>query len=263
VVFDQHPGSPNTDTSDSTGTFVKFGSIASSEEQGFAGNSIAYHFFTGTTTDGEYCHVVLEGDTDVFWHLAFGMCEKAGGFTGGQYMTATNFTDQIGEATWAFNVVNGFPASGAGWVRADDDFTGISVSTDATSRWFQWIAFAGNYGANSSQMFAPLYQGGLQAWNQRSSMCPIWLHAWNSLTPNTAATAFILLGHIPDMRFISMDGRDPGETLTIGGDDWLIFPMHMKRSTNQDTVDAYTTTDLGSAPRNSSNLMGLAYRKVS
>jgi hypothetical protein len=178
-------------------------------------------------------------------------------------MTATNFTDQIGEATWAFNIRNGSAASGAGWVRADDDFTGISVTTDGgASRWFQNIAFAGNYGITSEQMFAPLYQGGLQAWNQRSSLCPIWLHAWNAApSPNWTATGFKLLGHIPDMRFISMDGRDPGETLTIGGDDWLIFPMHMKRSDNQNTTEAYDVTDLGSAPRNSSNLMGLAYRK--
>jgi hypothetical protein len=241
---------------------VKFGSIASTEEQGFAGLSTKYHFFSGTTSTGEYCNVVLEGAAGVFWHLAFGTCEKAGSYSGGQYMTATNFTDGVNEATWAFNVNNGFPGSGAAWLRADDDFTGVSVTTDGgDSRWFQHIAFAGNYGATSSQMFAPLYQGGLQAWNQRSSLCPIWLHAWNSTSPSYAATAFKILGHIPDVRFISMDGREPGETLTIGGDDWLIFPMHMKRTTNQDTVTAYTVSDLGSAPRNSSNLMGLAYRK--
>lgn len=258
VVFQSHPGSPNT--SGSGATFIRFGQSNSSDVQGFEGASIAYHFFTGTVTNGRYCHVVLEGTSGIYFHLAFGTIEKVGVFDGGAYISATNFTDTAADAHWLFNFESGVN-SGIDWLRNDDHYTSIGQTTDAgASRWFQKIAFAGSYG-EVNNMYSGLYQGGLQAWNNRSTLCPIWIHTFNSLNPVPITTAFKIVGQIPDMRFISMDGRTADEIMTIGGDDWMIFPMHNKQTVHQDDDEAYDNTNLSGPPDNNTNLMGLAYRK--
>ena len=91
------------------------------------------------------------------------------------------------------------------------------------------------------------------------------MHVYNSLTPTSGGTFYKIVGHIPDMRFVSMNGREPGEIITIGPDDWYLFPMHIKTTDGvSSTSSAYTNTfTSGGAPNNDSNLMGLAYRKVS
>lgn len=260
VAFYDHAGSP--DNSGSSVGYVSFGHEASTTDQGFSGTHTAYFFFTGTTSAGRYCHVVVEGTAGVYFHLNFGTAEKAGTFDGGAYMSALS-VDSDSNIHWLWDFTAGGGTAGTNWFRNDDHFTSVGQSTDAgVSRWFEDVAFAGNQGGNQ-QMYAPLYQGGLQSFNQRTPFCPIWLHVFNSISPSPVTTAYKICGHIPDMRFCSMDGREPGETIVIGVDTWHIFPMHRKTTDGVSTTSsAYVNTFTGGgAPNNDSNLMGLAYRQ--
>lgn len=262
VAFYAHTGSPNT--SGTGGTFVSFGHRLSSSDQGFSGSHTAYHFYTGSTSDGRYCHIVVEGTAGVFWHLMFGTCEKAGTFSGGQYMSALNVGSTSVQNHWLWDFAAPTSTTGTNWFRNDDHFNSIGQSTDAgVSEWFEDVAFAGNIGG-SINMNGPLYQGGLQVFNQRTPFCPIWLHVFNALTPVPQTTAWKLCGHIPDARFCSMDGREPSDSITIGSDTWDIYPMHIKTTDGvSTTTSAYTNTfTAGGAPNNDSNLMGMAYRRV-
>jgi len=86
VEFWDHPGSPGGNQSAAQ---VLLGDDADNGH-GFTGASIAYSFFSSTTPSGaRYFHGVLEGSAGVFYHWGFGTIEKAGTFTGGQYMYGT------------------------------------------------------------------------------------------------------------------------------------------------------------------------------
>jgi len=262
VNFYAHTGSPNTSGTD--GTFIHFGQKLSTADEGFSGNSTAYHFFTGTTTSGRYVHVVLEGTAGVFWHLCFGTIEKAGAFDGGAYMTASSVRSQTDGVHWAFDWAKTTFVN-THWFRNDSHYITKSTTTDAgASRWFENFSFAGNR-TTTQHMPGPLYQGGLQSFNQRTPFAPIWIHTFDSAAPTPTSTGWVIAGHIPDMRFVSMDGREPGETIVIGADTWHLFPMHRKTTDGTSTTSvAYTNTHTtgGPAPHNDSNLMGLAYRVV-
>lgn len=260
LAFYAHTGSP--DNSGSIGTYAQIGHKTSATDQGFSGTHTKYFFFTGSTANGRYCHIVVEGTTGIYFHMAFGTCEKAGSFNGGQYISASSTGAISNHSFWLFQFGNATSRNTA-WFRDDDHFNSIGQTTDAgLSRWFQDFAFAGNAGT-TFQMFGPLYQLGLQAFNQRTPFCPIWLTVFNSLIPSPVSTAWKLNGHVPDMRFVSLDGREPGETIVIGADTWHLFPMFRKTTDGISTTSsAYGDTFTGgSAPNHDSNLMGLAYRQ--
>ena len=260
VAFYNHTGSPKN--AGTLGTYVVCGHKSSSTDQGFSGSHTAYHFFTGSTSDGRYCHVVVEGTAGVFWHLSFGTLEKAGSFTGGQYMTALEL-DNSGNVMWPFQFAN--PVTRATqWVRCDEFFTGISVTTDGgSSRWFEDIGMAHNQG-NAQGLVKAYYQGGLINFSQRTPFAPNLISVWNSLTPSISVTNYKILGHTPDLRLVSMDGRESSEQIIIGSDTWHIFPVHRKTTDGTSTTSsAYINTFTGGgAPNHDSNLAGFAYLEV-
>jgi len=260
VSFFAHTGSPNT--AGTNGTFVSIGHRTSATDQGFSGTHTAYFFFTGSTPDGRYAHIVVEGTAGVFFHLFFGTIAKAGTFVGGQYMTGFT-TTSTGLFTWPFQF-NESKFRSTSWIRCDDFFTGISVTTDAgLSRWHEAPGMAHNNGT-ATNYAAAWYQGGLQNFNQRSPFGPNLCIVWNAVSPSSVSTAHKILGHTPDLRLVSMDGRDPGEVLVIGADSWRIFPVHRKTlDGSSTTTSAYVnTTAAGPAPNTDSNLAGFALLEV-
>ncbi len=261
--FFAHTGSPNT--SGSTGTFCSIGHRLSATDQGFsgaAGSHVAYFFFTSSTSDGRYCHVVVEGTTGVYFHLHFGTIEKAGVFSGGQYVHGLTVRS-TGAFVWPWQTNNAVGQS-TNWMRCDDFYTGVGVTTDAgLSRWFQ--DSGNNFAVSGTSRLSDVwFAGGLIDFNQRTPFGPNLAFAWNSLTPSVTSTPFNIIGHTPDVRPCSMDGREPGEIITIGGDDWRVFPVHRKTTDGTSTTSsAYTNTFVaGPAPNNDSNLAGYAYRVV-
>lgn len=261
VAYYAHTGSPSS--GGAVGTTVSMGHRPGTTDQGFSGTHTAYFFFTGTSTGGRYCHIVVEGTAGVYFHMHFGTMEKAGDFSGGAYMAASTFGSLGTRVHWIWEFSADISVN-TEWIRDDDHYNSVGQSTDAgVSEWFEHAGMAGQIGGTQN-MEAPLYQSGLQSFNQRTPFSPIWLRTWNSLAPTAASTTWKLVGHVPDVRFCSMDGREPGEVITIGADDWRIFPMHRKTTDGVSTTSsAYTNTNTGGgAPNNDSNLMGLAYREV-
>jgi hypothetical protein len=258
--FYAHTGSPNT--GGGPGTYISIGHRASADNQGFGGASTAYWFFAGTTSDGRYMHVVVEGDAGVFFHLAFGTIEKAGTFNGGAYMTAMQ-TDDSSQVMWPFTFSPGNWHS-TQWLRCDNVLTGGTVTTDGgTSRWTEHFgqAFAGNTSLSHAWAF-----GGVIPWNQRTPFGPNLCLTWEDTVPSPTLDDFVILGHTPDIRIVSMDGREPGEIVTIGSDDWYLFPVHVKNAarggatgSSASYINSFTA---GSPPNNDSNLAGFAYRRV-
>lgn len=247
--FWEHPGSPG---GNQNAAQVLLGDDANNAH-GFNGASIAYFFFSGTTPGGSrYFHGVLEGSSGVYYHWGFGTLEKAGAFTGGQYMYGT----YISATSGGFQNTTVFPlqwrpstsASNA-WVRADNLLSSGSPG---------WRTLNPFVRPGSTDALNGLYQGGLTNEAQRTPFAPLLIPFWDSDTPNEASNTSVLLGHLPDVMTVSMSGRSPGETLTLGSDTWHLFPSFIKDSA---ASDFDFSTFSGAAPNIKTGLIGLAYRE--
>ena len=262
AAFYAHTGTP--EDSGANGTFVRMGQfdISASQSQGFEGTSVGWQIFSGANTAGEkYLHVVVEGTTNVFWHLHMGHIQPAGTLTspGGAYLAALN-VNQSGVVFWPWQS-NNTNSDSAQYLLDNDNFANATAAyeTDATNFWHQDFGQAGTQGSVNS-MTGILYQGGLQNFNQRTPFGPNWSWVWPSKAPQVGNDAFIINGHTPDVRLVSMDGRTPGEEITIGSDTWHIIPMHRKAIRLTNTYQNFLTA--GPAPNNDSGLMGFAYKEI-
>lgn len=255
VNFYNHTGTPNS--SGSNGTFTRFGHThASTADQGFSGTSIAYFFFSGANPSGDrYCHIVLEGTAGVYWHAMFGTIEKAGAFTGGQYTAASLTQHTVSGLHWPFQFAPSI-VSGKPWIRFDNVFSSGSPG------WRELNGQFGNIGGASPVL--GMFGGGLDDQTQRTPFAPMLVPYWASETPTVGSTQYVLAGHLPDVMQCSMEGREPGETVTLGSDTWHLFPVHRKTTDGVSTTTAaYINTNVaGPVPNNDSNIMGIAYRQT-
>ena len=254
AAFYNHTGTPNG--TNAAGTHCMFGnSPLSTNDQGFSGSSISYHFFSGQTPSGNrYCHIVLEGTAGVYFMAMFGTIEKAGTFTGGQYATGTPYRNTSSGIIWPFQFAPSL-SDGTQWIRADNLFSSGSPG------WRELNGFFSKLGGGG--VLNHLYMGGLTASAQRTPFAPMLVPFWANDTPSLASTQSALIGHVPDVMICSMDGREPGEVITLGSDNWHIFPVHRKTVDGTSTTSqAYVNTNVaGSAPNNDSNLQGIAFRE--
>lgn len=257
-LYYEHPGTP---VSGPVARTVRMGHPTSGDNQGFGGSHVAYHIFSGSTSDGLYMHVVCEGDAGVFFHLMFGTIEKAGTFSGGQYMSAMQTYDNSGQVCWPFELNPGNWHS-TQWLRCDDVLTTGSITTDSTP-WPPGARWTENFGSTRFATGLPnaWMSGGVIQWNQRTPFAPNLTMIWEDLVPAPGTDDFVILGHTPDLRIVSMDGRTPGEVVTIGSDDWHLFPVHVKVAGGAaGSSNSYLNTYVGGGPPdNHSNIAGLAF----
>lgn len=140
------------------------------------------------------------------------------------------------------------------------NITSTGTGTINAPTWSEEIGYAHGYNTGSAGFrgfMGSLYWGGLIELSQRTPLAPNFLKTEQTGSPGQT----IILGHTPDLRIISMEGRNPdGETVTIGSDDWLLFPARTTGSTVQTGSNAYLFT--GTAPNHQSNLAGYAYKKI-
>lgn len=213
---------------------------------GMAGPYAAYHLFS----DGaNYIHCAAEVSAGLFRHVVFGGIEKTGAFTGGAYVDAVHWDgapiyidnpdDERHSVLFDNNALRDyFWGYGGGRLRAD-----IDGLVD------KWWAFDRNSTYRAS---GGIRSGGLLDWlsdrspntfNALTPLFPIYIHVKRP----DAGSKWSILGTVRDLRFCDITHIDPGATLTIGSDDWMIFPIVQKN---------------GGTDEPNSGTYGYAYRKV-
>jgi len=139
------------------------------------------------------------------------------------------------------------------------DITSSGTGTINAPGWFQEIGLipSNPLTTSTSSLMKSLFMGGLIDLTQRTPLCPNYLKA--ELTGAPGLTVFV--GQTPDLRIISMQGRNPdGEIVTIGSDDWFLFPMRNMGAVPVTDDGAYVSS--GTQPNHQSNLIGFAYRRI-
>lgn len=251
---------------------------------GFTGH---YLFTDGNgVTPGTYVHAVIQIAANEYRHLLIGIMDKYVSFTGGDYLighywnrydnddgtgAVANFLDQpySSEHLWPMQLTN-------------HSSTDLTANEDNIGRnnWFRasglrggvdWWAChgVGNAGVISvAQRFGtnndPVNVGpgaivghgdslGVGLWlcepNLAAKAKPLVPFVFMGAFPFEAQERWAALGEIPDCRRVNMRGLAPGEQLTIGSDNWRVYPL-VNSNSSVGADNAY------------SGYEGLAYREA-
>jgi hypothetical protein len=234
-------------TSDVAGTFQMWAN-------GLPGPYQAYHFISGTELGGEFLHIIVEVTAGTFKHFGTGSIVKLGAITSGQWVHVSNWHYN---ATYIDNPLNGqhaWPFDGSSYslaqsggmrLRADADAASprwLDAGNDSASAWNNRHMAAGPrniWTSNVPGVVRNLYQYAASALTGRNVLSPAYLMGerigglWN------------MLGYVPGVRWCNITNLSPNDVLTIGADQWKVFPVIRKN---------------GIAGQVNSGVYGLAYK---
>lgn len=218
------------------------------ETNGLTGPYQAYYFFGGA----DYLHVVIERVTNQFSHLHIGTLEKGGNYVGGEYHTCTRWTyGDINYQHLPDSPYNIYPFDSNGYPRSDDTFQCVRMGADGDpTKWYN----------TPRQVVTPTNnQHVIGFLRDYSIMHRMMLRSPNSMTGQSILIPSVVTGPRPaggtaiygtvkDLRAVNIANITPKEVITIGTDQWMIFPVLRKGLTTQ-----YESC---------SGNYGLAYRKT-
>lgn len=221
------------------------------------GPHTAYHFFCDnevSPASPSYIHVVVEYDPGFYRHFGFGRMVKFGKWIGGEYYYGTTW-DQgaaIDDAETGSHITpfdsrqSTIEDQGCRIFGLKMDGTAFDGLKD-TSPCARWHTTAGRYtnttqsgngvdgnGADIGGLIANCWRepmqphffaNGINTFNNFRPLIPIAIYSDEGVS-DPGTTRF--LGTIPDMRSVSMRNLNPGQSISVGGDTWLVFPLIRK-----------------------------------
>lgn len=218
----------------------------------FAGPHTAFFFFEQDASPA-YVHVVVEVDAGRYRHFGFGELEKIGDWAGGEYIYG-HFWDQstssridnpasgfhnFGMDNGSFQStflssmkVAGFPEQGGSdiWGRVGQGGT-FPAGQDRAGN--DRIPVLGSWRGGMS--YAPVAMFRLSVLTAFKPMAPL-LYLVRNTSP--APDVMRMLGTHPDIRGINIGNLDPGETFSVAGETWFVFPWVRKQFLQNDTEES-------------------------
>lgn len=196
---------------------------------GMGGPFTAYHFLSGAEKGAEYLYCIVETTSGIFKHFGTGTLVKIGAITTGQFVHACR---------WHYN--NSYIADvDSSWhsVPFDngDNYTtrngpSLKYRVDADSITWRWMDGANNYpsystkagfrSSNAGQQL--LMNGAASALTGRNVLLPPFMLAERS------GGLFSPVGYPPGVRWVNLTYLSPNDVLTIGSDQWKVFPVIRK-----------------------------------
>lgn len=210
-------------------------SVSQCRSNDMAGPFQTYHFFTGTAPD--YIHVVVEKTAGVFKHFVFGQMIKHGSYVGGEYIGAVYWHMAMPSASVTPNHPNGnyhcTPFDVAGQLTTASNRGAVRADIDGKTNNWMIFNYVHNYSGNYAKGVVRSPGGILESLHERSPS------EFNQLTPllpmligvERGSGLVSPAGYVPDMRYVNMTNFEPSELITIGSDEWLVFPLIQKTAT--------------------------------
>lgn len=209
----------------------------------------SYEFFLDTG----YLYVAVQVQTDVYRHFGFGNLVKTGDWTGGEFVYGHYFnsnspidttttllldglhTNDERAATLHIEALPNMNASskwgvvqGQSTLPANDPAGNPRYIVQGGCRAGPIARHFGIFGAGASSGLVDMYQIGNFYWDK--------------------STSFVyFLGFMPDIRGMNIGNFAPRDVVTIGSDDWQVYPSSQKTTANV---------------TNRSYNQGIAYKKV-
>lgn len=196
---------------------------------GMAGPYVAYHFMAGEEQGSEYLYVVVETAAGTFKHIGVGRLVGFGELQQGTFAFASNWSySSSWISTWNIDT-HAVPfdereSTSAPWpgtvIREDGD--------DLSPRWFHARQSAssatylrGGVRRSGESVYSPMLCGA-SAITGRAVLFPCWMAGARG------SSYFSPLGYPPGMRWVKLDYLSPGDILTLGTDQWRVFPVIRK-----------------------------------
>jgi hypothetical protein len=194
----------------------------------FAGPFPTAYLFTDDPST--YCHIVVEVTAGKYRHLLFGNLHKFGSWVGGGYYAShrwSTLTTEIDSPGSSFHSVPFDGALGAN--------NGGQWTMHYEGGGFEWVAPSqGTFNGVNRRQACGSARGGFgnlfrsiqeSAFSGLVALNPITV--WPVTTTDTPVTTRCA-GRVPDVAEINMGNFSAGESLFIGADEWIVFPMATK-----------------------------------
>ena len=202
-----------------------------------AGPFTSYHFFAGTEDGSPYLHSVVEVTAGRYGHFSFGRLVKSGPFTGGTYCESVFWNElpqYIDNANSSDHQVLGCSIGNVSNVSLRNHFwadvDGLSnnwVLMDSATQ----LSTASTRGTGSCRQNGLLnnqYSNASIASNRRTPLHPVYLFV------NRPASLRSLAGRLPEVRHLHIGEIADGEVITIGADNWQVFPITKRGTQDND-----------------------------
>lgn len=186
-----------------------------------------YDFFTGDGASGPYLYAVVETAAGFFKHFGMGILDKFGAITTGAFVYACAWNyEPIHISNWTAyrhavpfdNAENASANSRSLHVRGDSD--------TISPRWYDPQATpllrGGHRATSTGNIVRTPVIGSASLRTGRTPLVPCLV------TGERTGGLYSPLGSPPGMRWVSLDYLDPGAVLTIGTDQWKVFPVIRK-----------------------------------
>jgi hypothetical protein len=196
-----------------------------------AGPYTAYHFYAEMEESKPLLAAVVEVSAGVYRHFIISDLIKYGSYTGGAYTdsvyhdTTSDDTNNTASSNHRYICDTGTNRSDRGHFRCDVD--GVSPNWAHVYSADSHIATVLGTGVSR---FNGKWRGqtsvGYQRWNLRTPLWPLELFV------NRSDSLRSPVGRVPAMRYLSLRNFTPGEMLSIGGDDWQLWPVVARTDTS-------------------------------
>jgi hypothetical protein len=197
-----------------------------------AGPFTAYHFYAESEESKSFLGAVVEISAGVYRHWVLGDLIKYGAWTGGTYSDSVfhdTTSDDANRTTSAnhrylADTIYGGTARGQFYCNVDgltDNWVKIAASSD--------IASASSFGTGCVRgdgKWIGAIGSQYQKWNLRTPLFPLELFV------NRPSSLRSIVGRVPALRHVSLRNYMPGEILSIGGDDWQLWPVVARTDTS-------------------------------
>ena len=188
---------------------------------------VTYHVFIFTSPDEVY--IVINYESDFYQVAGFGLSDVSGlTGTGGWVASLRNvaysggFTcNTNGGGTSAF--LGMFPFF---YTNSDGNGTSQSfIHSDVDSQ--GWQGTAATQLPQTIAALTPLYALLPNVWNDQTVLLPHPVYV-----PRTSGNKVSLVADFKNFRLCRIDYHDPGDVITLGGDEWKLFPWYKKNASN-------------------------------
>lgn len=218
------------------GTELQANASAFCMANGMPGPFTAYHFISGTERGAEYLYVIVEVAAGIFKHFGTGTLMKMGAITSGQFVFGStwNYTVSILDQKDDQRHNVPFDTHETSALRSRP---GGNFRVDAESITWRWMDCSANPTTATRGM-----RGGFRTVSGGSSsggLNVMFSYAASLLTGrNMFFPCFLLgertggllnpLGAPPGVRFANLTSLEPNQVVTIGSDNWKVFPLIRK-----------------------------------
>lgn len=221
-----------------------------------SGSSLNYHFFSQNS--GATITVVVEYETGQYQFFSFGLLQKIGTYTGGVYFTGSNvgiansgvfggFLDM--QAVGFFEIPYGVNASGGRGA--------VTVDVDGENGWHGGyggnITTAGNFARHIGEHDPNAFMSG--HYIQPNTLNSLHVFRPLILTVDRSTTYPIprsIIGIVPGVYNCMLNNLAPGQQVTLGSDDFRVFPYGRKASSD---------IQPGGGPSGHSGVLGFAVKE--